>query len=55
MLSLAFSDVSLPYFAELARIIAHLATARGYRLLLEQTDGTWLIVGEADTPSGISC
>ncbi|WP_286927784.1 MULTISPECIES: hypothetical protein [Aeromicrobium] len=22
---------------------------------LEQTDGTWLIVGEADTPSGISC
>jgi len=40
MLSLAFSDVSLPYFAELARIIAHLATARGYRLLLEQTDGT---------------
>jgi len=40
MLSLAFSDVSLPYFAELARIIAHLATQRGYRLLLEQTDGT---------------
>lgn len=40
MLSLAFSDVSLPYFAELARIIAHQATARGYRLLLEQTDGT---------------
>jgi DNA-binding LacI/PurR family transcriptional regulator len=40
MLSLAFSDVGLPYFAELARIIAHQATERGYRLLLEQTDGT---------------
>jgi DNA-binding LacI/PurR family transcriptional regulator len=40
MLSLAFSDVSLPYFAELARIVTTLATARGYRLLLEQTDGT---------------
>jgi len=40
MLSLAFSDVSLPYFAELARIIARLSTERGYRLLLEQTDGT---------------
>lgn len=40
MLSLAFPDVSLPYFAELARIIAVQATTRGYRLLLEQTDGT---------------
>jgi DNA-binding LacI/PurR family transcriptional regulator len=40
MLSLAFSDVSLPYFAELARIVAAEASRRGYRLLLEQTDGT---------------
>jgi DNA-binding LacI/PurR family transcriptional regulator len=40
MLALAFSDVSLPYFAELARIIARLASERGYRVLLEQTDGT---------------
>lgn len=40
MLSLAFSDVSLPYFAELARIVAAEATRRGYRLLLEQTEGT---------------
>ncbi|TBN56424.1 LacI family transcriptional regulator [Glaciihabitans arcticus] len=40
MLALAFSDVSLPYFAELARIIAELAGQRGYRLLLEQTNGT---------------
>jgi DNA-binding LacI/PurR family transcriptional regulator len=38
MLALAFSDVSLPYFAELARVVAHLAKERGYRVLLEQTD-----------------
>lgn len=40
MLALAFSDVSLPYFAELARLISTEAARRGYRLLLEQTDGT---------------
>ncbi len=40
MLALAFADVSLPYFAELARVVARLASERGYRLLLEQTDGT---------------
>ena len=40
MLALAFSDVSIPYFAELARIVGNLARERGYRLLLEQTDGT---------------
>jgi DNA-binding LacI/PurR family transcriptional regulator len=40
MLALAFSDVGLPYFAELARVIGQEATRRGYRLLLEQTDGT---------------
>jgi len=39
MLSLAFSDVSIPYFAELARVVSNEATRRGYRLLLEQTDG----------------
>jgi len=39
MLALAFSDVSLPYFAELARVVAIEAEKRGYRLLLEQTDG----------------
>lgn len=36
-LALAVSDVSLPYFAELARTVSRLASARGYRLLLEQT------------------
>jgi DNA-binding LacI/PurR family transcriptional regulator len=40
MLALAFSDVSVPYFAELARVVASLAGDRGYRVLLEQTDGT---------------
>lgn len=40
MLALAFSDVSLPYFSELARLISVQAARRGYRLLLEQTDGT---------------
>jgi len=36
-LELAVSDVSLPYFAELARRISRIAASRGYRLLLEQT------------------
>jgi DNA-binding LacI/PurR family transcriptional regulator len=40
MLALAFADVSLPYFSELARQISTEASRRGYRLLLEQTDGT---------------
>lgn len=40
LLALAFADVSLPYFSELARIVSAEATRRGYRLLLQQTDGT---------------
>lgn len=40
LLALAFADVSLPYFSELARVVSAAATRRGYRLLLEQTDGT---------------
>ncbi|MGO4690386.1 LacI family DNA-binding transcriptional regulator [Glaciibacter sp. 2TAF33] len=40
LLALAFADVSIPYFAELARVVSAAATRRGYRLLLEQTDGT---------------
>ena len=40
MLALAFGDVSVPYFSELARLISVQAARRGYRLLLEQTDGT---------------
>jgi DNA-binding LacI/PurR family transcriptional regulator len=39
LLGLAFPDVSVPYFAELARVVSSEATRRGYRLLLEQTDG----------------
>lgn len=40
MLALAFSDVSMPYFSELARLVSNEASRRGYRLLLEQTGGT---------------
>lgn len=40
LLALAFADVSLPYFAELARVVSAEAGRLGYRLLLEQTDGT---------------
>jgi len=40
ILALAFSDVTIPYFSELARTVSRAAAARGYRLLLEQTDGT---------------
>jgi DNA-binding LacI/PurR family transcriptional regulator len=40
LLALAFADVSLPYFAELARVVSAEAGRRGYRLLLEQTDGS---------------
>jgi DNA-binding LacI/PurR family transcriptional regulator len=40
LLALAFADVSLPYFSELARIVSAAAARRGFRLLLQQTDGT---------------
>lgn len=40
LLALAFSDISIPYYSELARCVSTLARDRGYRLLLEQTDGT---------------
>ncbi|GAB3030831.1 LacI family DNA-binding transcriptional regulator [Parafrigoribacterium mesophilum] len=40
LLALAFADVSLPYFSELARTVSSAARTRGFRLLLEQTDGT---------------
>lgn len=40
MLALAFASVSIPYFSELAQILSTEARGRGYRLLLEQTDGT---------------
>jgi DNA-binding LacI/PurR family transcriptional regulator len=40
LIALALADVTIPYFAELARMISTHATKRGYRLLLEQTDGS---------------
>ncbi|AGW42678.1 LacI family transcription regulator [Leifsonia xyli subsp. cynodontis DSM 46306] len=40
LLALAFADVTLPYFAELARAVDAAAARHGYRVLLEQTDGT---------------
>jgi DNA-binding LacI/PurR family transcriptional regulator len=40
LLALAFADVTLPYFAELARVVTDEAERRGYRVLLEQTEGT---------------
>jgi DNA-binding LacI/PurR family transcriptional regulator len=40
LLALALADVTIPYFAELARMVSTHATKRGYRLLLEQTDSS---------------
>ncbi|KHK95924.1 LacI family transcriptional regulator [Microbacterium mangrovi] len=40
LLTLAFADVGIPYFAELARVVSRAAEARGYRVLLEETDAT---------------
>lgn len=40
MLALALADLRIPYFSELAHTVSTLAAERGYRLLLEQTDGT---------------
>lgn len=40
LLALAFSNVTVPYFAELSRAVSVAAGALGYRVLLEETDGT---------------
>ncbi len=40
LVALAFADVGMPYFAELARQSSRSAQDFGYRLLLEETDGT---------------
>jgi DNA-binding LacI/PurR family transcriptional regulator len=42
LLALAFADVRLPYFSELANLVSRVAaeSSAGYRLLLEETDGT---------------
>ena len=37
LLAFAFCEVGLPYFAELVAVVHREATARGYRLLIEQT------------------
>jgi len=51
LLALAFADVTLPYFAELARRVSDVAEEQGYRVLLEQTDST--LEGERAAVSGI--
>jgi DNA-binding LacI/PurR family transcriptional regulator len=40
VLALAVPDLRRAYFAELAHVFARVSTARGYRLLLEETGGT---------------
>ncbi|TDN90812.1 LacI family DNA-binding transcriptional regulator [Microbacterium sp. BK668] len=40
LIALAFADVGVPYFAELARMSSRTTQRFGYRLLLEETDGT---------------
>jgi len=40
LIALAFADVGIPYFAELARVVSRSAERRGYRVLLEETDAT---------------
>lgn len=40
LIALAFADVGIPYFSELARVVSAAASERGYRLLLELTGGT---------------
>ncbi|MFF1573408.1 LacI family DNA-binding transcriptional regulator [Leifsonia sp. NPDC058292] len=40
LIALAFADVTLPYFAELARRVASLAEEQGYRVIIEETDNT---------------
>lgn len=40
LLALAFSNVTVPYFAELSRAVSAAAGTLGYRVLLEETDGT---------------
>jgi DNA-binding LacI/PurR family transcriptional regulator len=38
--ALAFADIGIPYFAELARVTSRTAESFGYRVLLEETDAT---------------
>ncbi|WP_375386129.1 LacI family DNA-binding transcriptional regulator [uncultured Microbacterium sp.] len=40
LIALSFSNVAIPYFAELSRLVSAAANQMGYRVLLEETDGT---------------
>ena len=40
LIALSFADVTIPYFAELARVVSEKAAVHGYRVLLEETLGT---------------
>jgi DNA-binding LacI/PurR family transcriptional regulator len=40
LIALAFAAVSIPYFAELSRVVSSAAARHGYRVLLEETDAT---------------
>jgi DNA-binding LacI/PurR family transcriptional regulator len=40
LLALSFSNVGIPYFAELSRLVSASASKLGYRVLLDETDGT---------------
>nr|WP_274636343.1 LacI family DNA-binding transcriptional regulator [Microbacterium bovistercoris] len=40
LIALAFANVAIPYFAELARVVSRVAEELGYRVLLEETDAT---------------
>lgn len=40
LVALSFSSVGIPYFAELSRLVSAAAISMGYRVLVEETDGT---------------
>lgn len=50
LVALAFADISLPYFAELAQATSRRAQPLGYRVLLQETDAT--IDGERELLAG---
>jgi len=40
LVALAFSDVSIPYFAELSRVVSRIALRHDYQVLIKETEGT---------------
>jgi DNA-binding LacI/PurR family transcriptional regulator len=40
LIALSFSNVGIPYFAELSRLVSSAANSMGYRVLVDETDGT---------------